>query len=79
MGGATMRTKPIRTFDERGNLLGDTAVDSGATLPAITVTAQRLPAVSWFDSLLQPPTVYYVGAGLAFLAYLMNENQRRAR
>ncbi len=49
------------------------------TLPEITVQASRLPANSWFASLMQPPTVYYVAAGLAFLAWLLNEKGSRRR
>ncbi|MHB8414582.1 MAG: hypothetical protein ACYDDA_03755 [Acidiferrobacteraceae bacterium] len=48
-------------------------------LPEITVQASRLPANSWFASLMQPPTVYYVAAGLAFLAWLMNDKGARRR
>ena len=76
----------MRTFDARGRLLGDsslTPVDVTASyidntpLAPITVTATNPAAPAWYDSLLKPPTIYYVGAGLAFLAWLLNERPAR--
>lgn len=50
----------------------------GAPLAPITVNAFSASAApAWYDSLLKPPTIYYVGAGLAFLAWLLNERPAR--
>ena len=79
----------VRTFDNRGHLLGDDSLspdlqsmvdEAGAgtdpnvvQLPEMTVTAAAEPAFS-FSSLLEPPLLYVVFAVIAVAAYLMDED-----
>ncbi len=83
----------MRTYDRHGRLLGQTTLTPidvtaqiippsssgwGAPLAPITVNAFNPPAgPAWYDSLMQPPTIYYVGAGLAFLAWMLNQKSAR--
>jgi hypothetical protein len=75
----------MRTFDQSGRLIGDTAPTDGVTYdpvtgeaiqPALTVTAAPI-VPGFFDALMKPPTVYYVGAALAFVAWAMSSKKSR--
>jgi hypothetical protein len=80
----------MRTFDNRGRLLGDDTLPSdlqsmvdeaGAStdpnvvqLPEMTVTAAAEPAFD-FSSLLEPPMLYVLIAAVALAAYLLEEGE----
>jgi hypothetical protein len=64
----------MNTFDADGHLLGDDASsapvgtpDNPLQLDTMTVTAAP---PSFFDSLLQPPLVYFLVIGIGIAAYL---------
>ncbi len=74
----------MRTYDEQGRLIGSsnvlTPVDVTANYiepPMPQLTANAYITVPWYDALLKPPTVYYVGAGLALLAWALNSDKKR--
>jgi len=71
----------MKTYDRYGRLLGAATdqlapidVTASYELAPLTVTAPAAPAApAWYAALLEPPTVYYVAAGLAILAWILTE------
>ena len=60
----------MRTFDQTGNLIGDTAAAPAAAPPV------AMPQFNW-AVLLEPPLVYFVAIGIGLAAYLYERSQRQ--
>ena len=63
----------MKTYDSKGNLLGDTA-----TAPAVTSPPPAgaiAPTSLDFSALLQPPLVYFLVIGIGIAAYLYERNR----
>jgi hypothetical protein len=58
----------VRTYDNRGRLLGDTAA---APTPSAPVAA---PPVD-LSVLLRPPLVYFLAIGIGIAAYIYERNR----
>lgn len=70
----------MRTFDAQGRVIAQDAGAGIGDLAPITITATPLPplgAPAWYSALLEPPTVYYVAAGLAFVAWMLSNKRSR--
>ena len=64
----------MKTYDSKGNLLGDTATAPAVTSPPPS-TAIAAPAALDFSALLQPPLVYFLVIGIGIAAYLYERNR----
>jgi hypothetical protein len=67
----------MRTYDNRGNLLGDdpaSVLQSGAA--PVSIVTPAVPAPSPFALLLKPPLVYFLAIGIGIAAYIYERNQR---
>jgi len=64
----------LKTYDERGNLLGDTPPDAA---PAAATSPAPALAIGPLDlsALLQPPHVYFLIAAVAVAVYLYERNR----
>jgi hypothetical protein len=69
----------VNTFDANGKLLGDeTPTSMPAGTPSSPAAAATGPTTVTFDlnSLLEPPYVYFVVAGIAFAAWWLKEHTK---
>jgi hypothetical protein len=68
----------VNTFDANGKLLGDDPPASMAAGAPSSPLSQVPPTTVTFDlnSLLEPPYVYFVVAGIAFAAWWLKEHTK---